>query len=334
MTNNNFFKGKKVLITGGAGFIGSSLCLELVKRGSEVTVLDPLLPLYGGNMFNLEPVLKDIKFVEGDIRDKELVNDLVSGQDLIFDLAAQVSYIDSKDEPFLDLDINCFGHLAVMEAARATASNARIIFSSSRLVYGKIQSIPVREDHPTEPLSLYGIHKLTAEKYYRYYYDTFGLDTMVVRIPNPYGPRQQMKHNKYSIVGWFTRQSLDGETITIFGDGKQERDYLYIDDIVDGLLRVAEKGLSGEVYNLGTEEVVTFVDMVDAILKETHTGEKKHVPWPENYEKNETGGYFADTSKIEKDTGWKARVTLRDGIKRMVKYYKNHRMHYWTKEQK
>jgi len=332
MTNNNFFKGKKVLITGGAGFIGSSLCLELVKRGSDVTVLDPLLPLYGGNMFNLEPVLKDIKFVDGDIRDKELVNDLVSGQDLIFDLAAQVSYIDSKDEPFLDLDINCFGHLAVMEAARATASTARIIFSSSRLVYGKIQSTPVREDHPTEPLSLYGIHKLTAEKYYRYYYDTFGLDTVAVRIPNPYGPRQQMKHNKYSIVGWFTRQSLDGETITIFGDGKQERDYLYIDDIVDGLLRVAEKGLSGEVYNLGTEEVVTFVDMVDAILKETHTGGKKHISWPENYEKNESGGYVADTSKIEKDTGWKARVTLKDGIKRMVKYYKNHRMHYWTKE--
>jgi len=327
--NKNIFAGKKVLITGGAGFIGSSLAHSLLELGANVTVLDAMLPLYGGNLFNLEGIKDKIKFVSGDIRDKDLMLKVVVGQDYIFNLAAQVSYIDSKTEPFLDLDINCLGHLTVLEAAREMAPNSRVIFSSSRMVYGKICSTPVREDHPTEPLSIYGIHKLTAEKYYRYYHDTFGLDTLVVRIPNPYGPRQQMKHNKYSIVGWFLRQSLDGETITVFGDGKQERDYLYIDDITEGLLLVAEKGLSGEVYNLGIKERVTLVEMIDAILKETGTGEKKHISWPENYEKNETGSYVADTSKIEQDTGWKARTTLKDGIKRMVAYYKNHRTHYW-----
>jgi len=330
--NKSIFTNKKILITGGAGFIGSSICLELIKRGGEVTILDALLPLYGGNLFNLEPVKSKIKFVKGDIRDKALIDDLVIGKNFIFDLAAQVSYIDSKDLPFLDLDINCFGRLNVLEAVKAKAPTARVIFSSSRMVYGKIHSIPVTETHPTEPLSLYGIHKLTGEKYYRYYHDVFALNTLVARLPNPYGIRQQMKHNKYSIVGWFLRQALDGETITIFGDGLQEMDYIYIDDVVEGLLQIAEKGVAGEVYNLGSEERVTLVGMVDLILKEVGTGNKAHVPWPENFEKNKTGSYIADTSKIERDTGWKAKVTLKEGIKRMVVYYKNYRKHYWSSD--
>ena len=328
--NKNFFTGKKVLITGGAGFIGSSLCLELVKRGSDVTVLDALLPLYGGNLFNLESVRDKIKFVEGDIRDKELINDLVRGQDFIFDLAAQVSYIDSKELPFLDIDINGLGHMNVLEAARLYSPSLTYIFSSSRLVYGKLLSSPVTEEHSTKPLSLYGIHKLLVERYCYYYFKIFGLKTIVARLPNPYGIRQQMKHNKYSLVGWFLRQALDDGIITIFGDGKQERDYLYIDDIVDGLLLLAEQGTPGEIYNMGSKEKVTFVEMVDMVLKEARTGKKEHVPWPENYEKNETGGYIADTSKIEHDTDWKAKTTLKEGIKRMVAYYKNYRMYYWS----
>lgn len=328
--NKSIFAGKKVLITGGAGFIGSSLAHALVKLQSEVTILDAMLPLYGGNMFNLEGIKDKIKFVEGDIRDKKLVNGLVRGQDFIFDLAAQVSYIDSRELPFLDLDINALGHMNMLEATKLYAPAATYIFSSSRMVYGKLLTTPVTEEHSTNPLSLYGIHKLLVERYCNYYFKTFGLKTIVARLPNPYGIRQQMKHNKYSLVGWFLRQALDGGTITIFGDGKQQRDYLYIDDIVEGLLLLAEKGRLGEVYNLGALEKVTFVEMVDAVLKEAGTGKKEHIPWPENYEKNETGGYIADTSKIERDTGWKARTTLKEGIKRMAAYYENYRTHYWS----
>jgi UDP-glucose 4-epimerase len=327
--DTNAFNGKKVLVTGGAGFIGSSLAHALVGLGAKITIVDAMLPLYGGNMFNLEGIRDKIKFISGDIRDKNLMAEVVAGQDYIFNLAAQVSYIDSKDEPFLDLDINCLGHLTMLEAIREIAPKARVFFSSSRMVYGKIQTIPVTEKHPTEPLSLYGIHKLTAEKYYRYYYDTFGLDTVTARLPNPYGVRQQMKHNKYSIVGWFLRQSLDDGTITVFGSGLQEMDYIYIDDVVDGLLHVVEKGLSGEIYNLGTQNRVTLVGMVDAILEETERGKKEHVPWPDNFEKNKTGSYIADTSKIERDTGWKAKVPLKEGIKLMAEYYKKHKEHYW-----
>ncbi len=327
--DNLQFKNKKVLITGGAGFIGSSLAVVLKNMGAEITILDAMLPLYGGNEFNLQEIRDDISFIKGDIRDKDLLLKLVEKQDFIFNLAAQVSYIDSKDEPFLDLNINCLGHLNVLEAMRHTASPARVIFSSSRMVYGKIMTAPVSENHPTEPLSLYGVHKLTAEKYYQYYNSVFNIDSVSVRIPNPYGPRQQMKHNKYSVVGWFLRQALDGETITIFGDGQQERDYLYIDDIVEALIAIALSGQSGEVYNLGTRERVTLGGMIDMILAEAKKGKKEHIPWPENYERNETGNYVADTTKVEQDTGWKAKVELKEGIKKMTDYYKENKKFYW-----
>lgn len=333
----------KVLITGGAGFIGSNLAHALVKRGDHVTVLDAMLPLYGGNEFNLEGIRDHIEFVKGDVREKELVDKLVQDKDLIFHFAAQVSYIDSKDQPFLDLDINGRGTLNVLEAMRESESKAKLLFSSSRLVYGKILKTPVSEDHPTDPLSIYGIHKLLGEKYCRYYANTFGLDTVSVRIPNPYGPRQQMKHSKYSIVGWFVRQAMEGKEIQVFGDGAQERDYLYVDDIVDAFLALADKMLGpaisagrGEVYNIGTHERVRFVDMVDAVLAAVGSGtpagggaSKKHVPWPENYEKNETGNYIADTTHLTQLTDWQAKVSLKDGVRRMVKYYKVNREHYW-----
>lgn len=326
----DFFQKKKVLITGGAGFIGSSIARALQHLGAKITVVDALLPLYGGNLFNLTDIKDKITFVKGDIRDEKLMRQLIADKDFIYNLAAQVSYVDSKEQPFLDLDINGRGHLVCLEAMRAVAPQARIIFASSRLVYGRILSIPVREDHPTHPLSIYGIHKLLGEKYYRYYADTFGLETVSVRIPNPYGPRQQMKHNKYSIVGWFVRQAMEDKVIQIFGDGRQERDYLYIDDIVEAFLRVTIKGQSGEVYNIGTHERVRFVDMVDAVIAEVGQGQKKHVPWPKRYEKNETGNYIADTSKIFAPTGWQPKVQLHDGIHHMVQYYQKYRSHYWS----
>jgi len=327
--SSTYFNGKKVLITGGAGFLGSSLAKKLVSLGADVTIVDAMLPLYGGNLFNLEAIIDRISFVEGDIRDQELMNSVVGGKDIIFNFAAQVSYLDSKEDPFLDLEFNGKGHLTVLEAVRQHAPHARILFSSSRMVYGKILTNPVAETHPTEPLSLYGIHKLLAEKYYQYFFHTFGVDTVSIRIPNPYGPGQQMKHNKYSIVGWFVRQAMEGKAITVFGDGEQERDYLYIDDIVDAFIELAMHGEGGEVYNIGTQERVTFGSMVDTVLAEVGSGSKMHIPWPEHYEKNETGNYIADTTKIEKITSWKPSVPLKEGIARMVKYYKENQNHYW-----
>lgn len=335
MNVGEFFKGKRVLITGGAGFLGSNLAHALVAFGADVTVLDALLPLYGGNMFNLDGILDAVTFVHGDIRDQELVRTHVADKDIVYMFAAQVSYIDAKKEPFLDLDINGRGHLITLEAVKDYCPRARVLFSSSRLVYGKIMTIPVHEDHPTNPLSLYGIHKLLGEKYCRYVSDTYGVHTVSVRIPNPYGPRQQMKHNKYSIVGWFVRQAMEGKQIEIFGDGSQERDYIYVDDITRAFLMLTLNGTSGDTYNIGTKERIRFIDMVDAILREVGSGSKVNVPWPEQYEKNETGNYIADTSHIEQDTrsnddeGWRPAISLDEGIRGMVTYYNKFKSHYW-----
>lgn len=321
--------GKQVLITGGAGFLGSSLAQTLVALGAKVTLLDAQMPLYGGNRFNVENILDVIEFKEGDIRDLDMMRELVADKDIIYNLAAQVSYLDAKDRPFDDLDINGRGHLTVLEAMKDEAPEATIIFSSSRMVYGKIQTVPVSEEHPTEPLSLYGIHKLLGEKYYRYYARTFGLRTVTARIPNPYGPRMQMKHSRYSIVGWFVRQAMEGGELTIYGDGQQQRDYIYIDDIVDAFLHLAASGQAGEVYNIGTHERVTFEQMVEAVMAAVGGGEKTYLPWPEDYEKNETGDYIADTRRIEAATGWKPQVPLAEGLQETVEFYRQNKDHYW-----
>lgn len=323
------FKDKRILITGGAGFIGSSLAKELVRYGAQVTIVDAMLPLYGGNLFNLEDIKDDIEFVHGDIRDEELMAELVKDKDIIYNFAAQVSHLDSKDQPLLDLDINCRGHLIVLEAVRKHAPRARILFSSSRMVYGKILHTPADENHPTKPLTIYGIHKLLAEMYYRYYFETFNIETITVRIPTPYGPRQHMKHSKYSVAGWFLRQSLDNEVIKIFGDGTQSRDYIYIDDVVDAFIRLGVSGVPGEAYNLGTSEKMRLVDMVDTILEETQSGSKEHVPYPDNYIVANFGDYIADYEKIKKHVGWEPKIDLKEGSKRTADYYKKNREFYW-----
>ncbi len=329
MDYGELFKGKKVLITGGAGFIGSALARAFVSLGARVTILDALLPLYGGNLFNLKSIADQVEFVEGDIRDKDLVEKIVAGQDFIFNLAAQVSLPDSQLDPFLDLDINCRGHLNVLEAARIIAPTAKIFFPSSRMVYGQPKCLPVTEDHSTEPMVMYGVHKLTGEKYYQLYHKIFGLHTVIVRLPNPYGPGQQMKHNKYSALGWFVRLALEDKEITVFGDGKQERDYIYIDDVTEAWLALAASGKAGEIYNLGNPEKVSVVEAIDQILLESKTGTKRHIDWPADHLQRETGGYVADTSKIERDAGWRVKTDFKSGIRKMVAYYKENRDFYW-----
>jgi len=327
---HRFYHGKKVLITGGLGFIGSNLAQALVPAGASVTVFDALLPAYGGNPFNLAGLEERVRVVHADIRDERALAAEMPGTSVVFNLAAQVSYLDSLTDPFLDVDINCVGQLRVLEAVRRYAPEAKVCFSSSRFVYGKILTTPVDESHPTHALSIYGIHKLAAEEYHRIYGDRYGLRTSVLRLPNPYGPRQQMKHAKYSIVGWFIRQAIDNRTLTVFGTGDQERDYLYVDDIVDAFLRVgASVRADSEVYNVGTAERVRFVDMVDEVIRAVGSGKKEYVPWPRDYEKNETGSYRADTRKISAALGWRSHTRLAEGIRRTVEYYRTHGRRYW-----
>lgn len=324
------YKDKKILITGGLGFIGSNLTHLLVSHGARVTILDNMAPLYGGNMFNIETIKDRLQVVIGDIRDVNVTDALVAHNEIIFDFAAQVSPIDSGSIPFEDLDVNCKGHLTVLEACRKHNREAKVLFSSSRLALGKITEHPVTEDHPTRPLNLYGVHKLAAEKYNYLYNKNHGIRTVVFRITNPYGERQQMKHSKYSIPGWFMRLAMEGKPVKIFGEGTQMRDYIHASDVA---MAFALAGLSektdGNIYNCGTGKSVQLKTMAEIVVRTVGSGSIKHVPWPDDYGKEETGSFESDVSKLRDAVGWSAKVSLEEGVSRMCDYYLKNKEHYF-----
>jgi UDP-glucose 4-epimerase len=329
MENKDAFTGKRALITGGLGFIGSNLANQLVARGAKVTILDLMNPLYGGNYFNIKDIKDQVTVKVGDIRDSKILEELVPDQDYLFSLAAQVSPVDSSKDPFEDLDVNCRGHLSILEACREKNPGIKVFFSSSRMVYGLPVSSPMTEEHPTSPASMYGIHKLTAEKYYLAYAKDHNIRTVIGRITNPYGVRQQIKHSKYSIPGWFMRLAMEGQTIKIFGDGNQIRDYIYIEDLVEAILGLmATDGSAGQIFNIGSGVATNFKDMVETIVSKVGSGEVEYVAWPEDYKKIETGDAAVDISKLSQVTGWAPKVSLEEGVSRMIDYYKEHKENY------
>jgi nucleoside-diphosphate-sugar epimerase len=319
---NNYFENKNVLITGGLGFLGSNLALALESRNANVTVIDNLEPLYGGNVYNL-PISKGlINVVINDMRNMEVMQPLIQTADIIYHLGAQVSYIDSLNFPFEDLDLNAKSTLNILECCRKFNPTCRILFSSSRMVYGKVESEIVTEFSPTNPLSLYGIHKLTSETYLLMYYKDFGIPTTILRIANPYGPRQQIKHSKYSLIGWFIRQAMEDKEIKIFGEGNQLRDYIFVEDIIQAMIKCGEvDDAIGEILNVGSGKSYKFSEMVNEVVSCVNKGRVTYVPWPKDYEKIETGDVSLDLTKLNKITGWKPEYTLKNGIQKTFDYY-------------
>lgn len=326
----NYFKNKNILITGGLGFLGSNLTLRLIDFGAKITVIDNLAPLYGGNVFNLkEANTGQVTTIINDMRNMDIMSPLVEKADLIFHFAAQVSYIDSLKIPYEDLDLNAKATLNILECCRKFNPMAKIVFSSSRMVYGKLEQDYVTENCPTNPLSLYGIHKLTSEKYLMMYYKDFGIPVTILRLTNPYGPRQQIKHSKYSLVGWFIRQAIEGKVIKVFGDGSQLRDYIFVDDIVNAMLKCAEAFKAvGEVINVGSGQSTRFCDMVSEVIKCVPSGKMEFVSWPENYEKIETGDVSLDLNKLKLITSWQPDNSLSEGIQKTYEYYKRYSENY------
>lgn len=330
MAELDALRGARILITGGAGMIGSTIAHLAVKHGAQVTILDAMLPMYGGNLFNLQDILDKIKFIEGDIRDSELVKRVVAGCDLIFNMAGQVSYVDSNTDPLLDLDINCKGQIQLLEACRQINSRSIMVFASSRFVYGNIEYNPVDENHKFNCLSIYGIHKLAGEKYYRFYHEAYGMKTVSVRIANPYGPRQQMKHSNYGILNWFIRLALEGKPLTVYGEGRQCRDYIFNEDLAEACALVAlTPGTEGNIFNLGTGRGVAFIDMAHQVAQAIPGTKIKQVEWPADRYFVETGDYISDITRITQATNWRPRTSLRDGIERTIEYYREHRAKYW-----
>jgi UDP-glucose 4-epimerase len=324
------FRDKDVLITGGLGFIGSNLAIELVRLGARVTIVDNMLPRQGGNLFNVKEIENRVRINFSDVRNQLSMNHLVKGKDYIFHLAGQVNHVDSMRNPIQDLDINCRGTLVLLEALKSGNRAGRVIFAGTRGEYGASVKLPVGEDHPTNPKGIYAVTNLTAEKMVLVYDDVFGIRGTSLRITNTFGPRHQMAHDEYGVFNWFIRKALDDEIIPVFGDGTILRDFLYVEDLVECLLTVALTDAAyGEVFNVGTGVPISFHDLARRISEVVGSGKVSFTDFTRERKEVEPGDYYADISKIKRTTGWTPKTSLEEGIRRTADFYRMNQKEYW-----
>lgn len=322
--------GARCLITGGMGFIGSNLAIALVNLGAHVTIADAMIPGYGGNLFNIAPIRERVTVNFCDVRDVNVMNYLVQGQDFVFHLAGQVDHILSLSDPFPDIDMNIKGTAIVMEACKHHNPQARVIYSGTRGQYGAAVSLPVDETAPTNPKGIYEISRLTAEKIVQVYHDIHGVRSTMLRLTNVYGPRAQMHHPRYGVVNWFVRLAIDDDEIKVFGDGRILRDFLYIDDTVEALLMCAVSAAAyGEILNVGVDEPTDFVTLAETLIEVAGTGRWAFAPFSAERKAQEPGDFYSDITKIERLVGWRPRTSLRDGLAATVAFYRAHRGEYW-----
>lgn len=326
----DFYADKRILITGGLGFIGSNLARRLVDLGARVTLVDSLIPDYGGNLFNIAGYEERLRVNIADVRDPYSMRALVKGQDLLFNLAGQVSHLDSMLDPFTDLEINARSQLSILEACRHENPVIKVIYAGTRQQYGKPQYLPLDEEHRQQPTDVNGVNKLAGEWYHIVYHRAYDLRTASLRLTNTYGPRQLMKHNRQGFIAWFVRLAVEGREIPIYGDGQQLRDLCYVDDVVDAFLRAgASEAVNGRVFNLGGQEPVSLLDLARLIIEIAGRGSIRLVPWPEDRRRIDIGDVYSSYARIQETLGWQPTTDLRTGLTRMIQYYQEHWRHYW-----
>ncbi len=324
----DYYAGRKVLVTGGLGFIGSNLCRTLADLGATVTAVDSLLPGYGGNLFNLCGYEERVRINIADVRGHGMEY-LVRGQDVLFNLAGQVSHLDSMADPVTDLEINCTSQLRLLEAVRRGNPELKIVYAGTRQIYGRPNYLPVDEKHLLQPVDVNGINKISGEFYHLVYHQVYGIRASSLRLTNTYGPRQLVKHNRQGFIGWFVRQAAFEEEILVFGDGRQQRDFNHVDDVVDAFLRAgALDAADGEVFNLGDARPVSLLALVELLLEVAGGGRYRLVPFPPERARIDIGDFHADTTKARQVLGWQPRVPLRTGLASTIAYYRAHRENY------
>ena len=327
----NSYQNKKVLITGGLGFIGSNLSRALVDLGADVTVIDSMIPSYGGNLFNIEDIKSRIDVNICDVRDKHAMRHHLKGVNYLFNLAGQTSHLDSMLDPQTDLEINALSQLSILEACRDVNPEIKIVFASTRQLYGKPDYLPVDENHPIRPVDVNGINKLAGEWYHLLYNNVYNIRACALRLTNTYGPGMRVKDARQTFLGIWVKLLLEGKTIQVFGDGEQLRDFNYVDDCVNAMLLAGESDIAnGKVYNLGSKEVIGLADLAGLLTKLWDKGTFELVPFPEDRKAIDIGDYYSDYSFIEKELGWQPAVSLEQGLMKTLRFYKDHHQHYWT----
>jgi UDP-glucose 4-epimerase len=324
-----FYRGRRVMITGGLGFIGSNLARQLVDLGARVLLVDSLIPDYGGNLFNIEGIADCLRVNIADIRQQTTMNYLVREHEVIFNLAGQVSHIDSMRDPYSDLEINCRSQLTVLEACRNHNPGVKVVFAGTRQVYGRPVSLPVNESHLVHPTDVNGINKAAGEYYHLVYNNVFGVRACSLRLTNVYGPRQLIKHNRQGFIGWFIRLAIENKVIQVYGDGSQLRDFVFVDDAADAFLRAgADDACNGEVFNVGGDVPYSHSDLTSLLVEIAGSGRVEYIPWPSEKKVIDIGSFYADSSKFMRVANWTPSVSLRDGLSRTIAFYRQYFTHY------
>jgi UDP-glucose 4-epimerase len=317
------------MITGGLGFIGSTLAHRLAALGADVLLVDSLIPGYGGNLFNIEGLADRVRVNVADIRQQSTMNYLVKDREIIFNLAGQVSHIDSMRDPYSDLEINCRGQLTILEACRYNNPGAKVVYAGTRQVYGRPDSLPVNESHLVRPTDVNGINKAAGEYYHLVYNNVFGVRACSLRLTNVYGPRQLIQHSRQGFIGWFIRLAIDDATIDIYGDGSQLRDFVFVEDAAEAFLMAgATSACDGDVFNVGGPTPISHRDLTSLLVRVAGTGRVRYVDWPADKKAIDIGDFFTDSTKFTRATGWRPTVSLEDGLRRTVDYYRRCRDRY------
>lgn len=327
------YAGAKILVTGGLGFIGSNLARALVAQGASVTLVDSLIPTYGGNFFNVEDLKASVDINICDVRDPYAMRHLIQDKDYLFNLAGQTSHLDSMVDPKTDLDINAAAQLSILEVCRHHNPAIKVVFASTRQLYGRPDYLPVDEKHPIRPVDVNGINKLAGEWYHLLYNDVYGVRACALRLTNTYGPGMRVKDARQTFLGIWVRLLLEEKPIKVFGDGLQVRDFNYVDDCVAALLLAgANEAANGKVYNLGSREVINLKALAELMVAVNGKGSFDVVPFPADRKAIDIGDYYSDYSLIEKELGWSPQVGLRQGLEQTMDYYRAHSQHYWDND--
>lgn len=318
-----FYRGLKVVVTGGLGFIGSNLARRLVELGADVSVVDSLLPNTGGNCANLKDLENRLRIQIVDLRNAEKIASLIRGQSVVFNLAGTVSHLDSMTDPLSDMGANVHGQIVLLEACRRYIPEARIVFASTRQIYGRPISCPVDESHPISPVDVNGINKDAAESYHSLYHQVYGMQTVSLRLTNTFGPRMRVKDARQTFLGIWIRRVLEDAVFEVWG-GDQKRDLTYVDDAVDAFLVAAAcSDAQGCVFNIGGSPPVTLTALAKSLVTITGKGRFEIKEFPPERLRIDIGDYFANDQRFRQLTGWAASVTLEEGLARTVAYFRN-----------
>jgi UDP-glucose 4-epimerase len=325
------FRGRRVLVTGGLGFIGSNLARALVEAGALVTLVDSLTPTHGGCWANIEGIESGVTVHELDVRDTERLHAHIPDKDILFNLAGQTSHLDSMTDPRTDLAINCTAQLSLLEACRQDNPDLRIVFAGTRQIYGRPRYLPVDEAHPIVPVDVNGINKTAGEWYHLLYGRVYGLPVTVLRLTNTYGPRMRVRDARQTFLGLWIRQALAGDELLVFGDGSQRRDFAYVDDVVRALCLAAISPVAvGEVFNVGGGAHTSLEETAGLLVRLAGSGSYRTVAFPADRLTIDIGDFYADDTKLRTVLGWAPEVELEAGLAATLDYYRRHGKRYWS----